>query len=267
MTLYPSYRLLALSTLLFLPSIPLAAETGEQAVETKPKAQAHSHRGPKKLILSNAQGAKVTLWKPDLTTQVIEPEHGVFTLPKTGMDNYHAIVAEKDWGDAKEAVIRYEYTFGRPSKRSPSELAAAIKTEFEIVPDPIPREHYRYHADQTWGFILRLHGEPAANLAVVFESENGTRLESQTDKTGRVTFHLPDDFPDVVEGERDRRSSAFAIMAETTDDGIEYQTMLTSDYSMSPSHWQSSELGLLVASIGLITGGLIGRVRQGDKKQ
>jgi hypothetical protein len=266
MTRYQICRLLALSTLLSLPSIPQAAETGEQAVEAKPKAQAHSHRGPKKLMLSNAQGAKVTLWKPDLTTQLLEPEHGAFTLPKTGMDNYHAIVAEKDWGGVKEAVIRYEYTFGPPSKRSPSELAAAVKTEFEIVPDPIPREHYRYHADQTWGFILRLHGDPVAKIPVIFESENGSRLEATSDQSGRVSFHIPDDFPDIVEGERDRRSAAFAITAETSDDGIEYQTMLTSDYRMTPSHWKSTELGLLVAGIGLITGGLIGRVRKEDKK-
>jgi hypothetical protein len=266
MTRYPICRILALSALLSLPAIPLAAETDSEPAQAKPKKQAHGHRGPKKLMLTNAQGAKVTLWKPDLTTQLLEPEHGAFTLPKTGMDNYHAIVAEKDWGDVKEAVIRYEYTFGPPSKRSPSELAAAVKTEFEIVPDPIPREHYRYHADQTWGFILRLHGEPVPNLAVALESENGTRLASQTDQNGRVTFHLPDDFADIVEGERDRRSTPFAIMAETSDNGVGYQTMLTSEYRMTPSHWQSTELGLMMAGIGLITGGLIGRVRKEGKK-
>ncbi|MCU7844917.1 MAG: hypothetical protein KZQ93_13890 [Candidatus Thiodiazotropha sp. (ex Monitilora ramsayi)] len=259
--------ILAVSMLLTLPVALGAVETGTQASEPQPQAH-NNHRGPKQLVLENGLGAKVTLWKPDLTTQPVTPEHGMFTMPKTGMDNYHAVIAERDWGNLKETVIRYEYQFGKPSKRSPSELAGTVKTDFEIIPDPIPREHYRYHSNETWGFLLRLHGEPAQNIPVSFESENGSQMKSVTDERGYVSFRLPDDFPDIVPGERDRRSAGFTITAETENAGITYQTMLTADYRVAPEHWQSTQLGLLVAGIGLITGGLIGRVKlQGGKKK
>jgi len=228
--------------------------------EGKPAQSQHgNHRGPRQLMLENADGALITLWKPDLTTQRLELSHGAVTLAGTGMDNYHAVIAEQDWGDSKEAVIRYEYLFGRPSQHSPSELAGAVKTDLEIVPAPIPREHFRYFSGERWGFQVRLFGKPAANLPLTLETANGTRLEAVTDADGYARFMLPDDFPDVVTGERDRRSAEFAVSGGTTNGGKSYQTRLTATYHLSPSHWQSSPLGWAVVGIGFVAGGLLGR--------
>lgn len=260
-------RYLPLATILLL-AMPAAQSAGKPAGGPENQTQTHSHRGPKKLMLENGEGASVTLWKPDLTTQPLTFEQGGFTLPKTGMDNYHAVVAEKDWGDSKESVIRYEYRFGRPSEHSPSELARAVKTALEIVPDPIPREHYRYHSDQTWGFKLRLHGLPAGGIPLTLQTANGTHLEAVSDTSGRVKFHLPDDFPDVLPGKRDNRSATFTISAGMRGAGIDYQTTLSADYHINPSHWQSSRLGLLVAGLGFVAGGLLGRTNdQGGQKR
>jgi hypothetical protein len=213
-------------------------------------------------MLENAQGASITLWKPDLTTQPLNLSQGGITLPKTGMDNYHAVVAEKDWGNSKETVIRYEYLFGRPSKHSPSELAGAVKTDLEIVPAPIPREHFRYLANQSWGFQLRLKGQPKAQTRLTLETANGTRLETVTDDNGYAVFRLPDDFPDIVPGKRDERSAEFSVSAKAEDAGITYETLLNASYRMDPAHWQSKSLGWLVVGIGFIAGGLIGRQRR-----
>ena len=257
--------------ILSLASIPATtlAEEAKVVAEEKPQQQTgHSgHRGPKQLMLENAQGAEITLWKPDLTTEQLQPHHGAVTMPKTGMDNYHVLVVEKDWGDSKETLIRYEYMFGRPSKRSPSELTGAHKTDFEIVPAPVPREHYRYHSDQQWGFQVRLHDRPVEGQTLRLETEHGSSLEGVTDKNGYVSFHLPDDFPDIVPGERDRRSAEFIVTASNDTTGTAYETTLSASYRVNPSHWQSAPMGWAVVGLGFVAGGLLGRKkRQGGKK-
>ncbi|MET0071801.1 MAG: hypothetical protein ABW096_17315 [Candidatus Thiodiazotropha sp.] len=231
--------------------------------ENPPPEPTHNHRGEgKRIILENGHDATITLWKPDLSTEPLPFEHGGVTLPNTGMDNYHAILAEKDWGDHKEVVIRYEYRHGPPSKQSPSILAAKQKTEFEIVPDPIPREHYRYHSRQDWGFLLRFQGQPVGGHQVELQTANGSHLTATTDATGRVVFRIPDDFPGLVEGERDRRMGDFAVSSEYLQGDRRYTTQLSADYRVSPVHWQSTRLGLLVVGIGFIAGGFIGRVKR-----
>ena len=255
---YPRLVLIAWA-LLSMTSPGSAAEPAVDSPEAKKPQPAHSHRGPKTLALENAEGATITLWKPDLTTQPLHMEHGGIEIPRTGMDNYHAVVVEKDWGDSRETVIRYEYLFGRPSQHSPSKLAGAVKTDLEIVPAPIPREHLHYLSDQRWGFLVRFKGLPKAQIPLTLETANGTRLETVTDPQGYAVFRLPDDFPNIVSGKRDRRTAEFAVSATAEASGIAYETRLTASYRVNPSHWQSMPLGWLVVGIGFIAGGFIGR--------
>jgi len=241
-----------------------AGTSGQETQAAKPKQSQHMQhrRGPKRYALAGAEGATITLWKPDLTKIPLEQKHlmhGTITLPPTGLDNYHAIVAEKDWGNVKESVIRYEYLRGKPSKNSPTILSNAQKSTFEIVPDPIPRGHYHYFTGQEWSFITRFRDEPVPNLPVVFETANGSRIETKSDANGRVTILIPTDFPNLVQGERDKRSSDFMLSADYQEFGISYQSMLSAEYRINRLNWRSVEWGFLVAGIGIIGGGLIGR--------
>ncbi|MEN8180623.1 MAG: hypothetical protein ABFS39_18655 [Pseudomonadota bacterium] len=263
----PGLLLMSLATVFPGSGVAAEPESDEQAQKQAPPAAQHQHRrGPKKLLLENADGASITYWKPDLTTQPLEASHGHITLPSSGMDNYHAVVVEKDWGDSVEALIRYEYLRGKPSHRSPAELAGAQKTRFEIVPDPIPREHYRYHSNQAWGFILRLDGQPVAETKVILQTGHGSLVEGVTDHAGLVSLLIPDDFPDIQAGERDERSADFRVKAETLADGIRYQTELSAEYRVNPAHWQSFGWGLTVAGLGFLVGGFIGRVGKRNNK-
>lgn len=226
-----------------------------------------SHRGAKKIALINAEGADVTLWKPDLTTLPLNADMmGILILPATGMSSYHAVVAEKDWGTIRESVIRYEYLSGKPSHQSPGKLVNAVKSDFEIVPDPLPREHYRYYAGHTWAFILRLKGEPLPDTGLDLETGNGTRLHGISDTAGRVSFRLPDDFTDTAPDKRDRRSAEFTVSAATEADNLRYETLLTARYHINPSHWQSTPLGLAAVGLGLLAGGLAGRGKRSGEK-
>ena len=237
------------------------AEPGQGSAQAGGQQQHQQHRrGPKQFMLANSEGAVIRVWKPDLTTLPLEVKHGSITLPRTGVDNYHALVVEKDWGYLKEALIRYEYMFGRPSGHSTSELTAAEKTEFEIVPDPVPREHQHYLSDQTWNFILRFKSTPAAGIPITLATSNGSRVEATSDSEGKVSLRIPDDFPDIQKGKRDERTAEFEVSAELTDAGVIYQTLLSAEYEVNPGHWQSFGLGVTITGIGMLAGLFIGRI-------
>lgn len=243
--------------------------TGEaRAPQGQDGHQGHGRRGGAMLVLSNADGAKVTLWKPDLTRQTLDlGMMGHLALPRTGMDNYHAVVAERDWGNLKETFIRYVYTFGKPSGHSPAELAAAVKTELEVVPDPIPREHYRYMAAYTWSFLVRYQGQPLANSQVQLTTSQGSRLEALTDAAGRVTFRLPDDLPEVEAGRENNPPAELNVTASHREGDREFVTVLTAPYHADPSHWQSFPTGVAIAGAGFLVGGLVGFRRRHDNKK
>lgn len=205
-------------------------------------------------MIAGSEGAEIRLWRPDLRTLPLKVEHGSITIPKTGMDNYHAIVAEKDWGNLRETVIRYEYLRGKPSERSPSELTAAEKATFEIVPEPLPREHQHFFGGTSWTFLIRFKGRPLGARGAILETSNGSRLEAVSSPGGRVTFTLPDDFAGIVPGERDPRAAEFQVTAEHRADGIVYQTMLSAEYRVSPAHWRSTPMGLGVMALGFLVG-------------
>ncbi|RCX24724.1 hypothetical protein DFQ59_1169 [Thioalbus denitrificans] len=242
-----------------------AAETGQ-----KPAGGHAGHGGgrrAKMLMLANADGARITYWKPDLTRMELSAEHGHLTLPPTGMDNYHALVVEQDWGPEKDTLIRYEYSFGKPSGHSPAELTAAVKTELEVVPDPIPREHYRYMAADRWSFLVRYQGQPLAGTPVLLATSQGSRLEAVTDAAGRVTFRLPDDFPEVEAGRENNTPAELSVTASHREDGLEFVTVLTAPYHADPAHWQSFPTGVAIAGAGFLVGGLVGFRRRHDNKK
>ncbi|MCP3668836.1 MAG: hypothetical protein GY814_00045 [Gammaproteobacteria bacterium] len=257
------------ATVIAAPDPGKAVTSNQPAKASAPAKQTQQHqRRPKQLTLDNAEGATIKLWKPDLTTIPLEQrhlKHGSITLPRTGMDNYHAIVAEKDWGNSKEAVIRYEYLRGRPSKHSPTILSATQKTTFEVVPAPIPRGHYHYYSNQEWSFQTRFKQHPIPNLPVVMETTNGSRVETISDNNGMVTIRIPDDFPNIIPGERDRRSADFSVSAKYQDNGITYNTMLSAEYRVDQAHWKSLSWGFAVAGLGMIAGGFIGRTRKKNR--
>ena len=256
---------LLVALLLVVPEA--VAQTG---ADSRPGAKAaaggmqHNRRGPKRFMLANAEGAAARMWKPDLTSVALKIEQGSVTLPPTGVDNYHALVVERDWGDSRETLIRYQYMHGKPSGHSTRELTAAEKAAFEIVPSPVPREHQHYRSDQRWAFLLRLNGAAAVGVPVVLETSHGTFVEGVSDGDGMVHLRIPDDFPDPIEGERDRRSAEFTVSAETVANGITYQTALSAEYRLNQAHWQSFGMGFAVMGVGMLAGIVVGRVGAGE---
>ena len=255
--------------LLIMSGMAVTVSAAEEASKEsqQPPAQHRHGRGPKMLEMGIPDGATVTVWQPDLVTRQLDAQHGHVVIPKSGMDNYHAVVAEKDTGEVKQAIIRYEYQRGKPSGHSTRELTAVQKTDFEIVPDPVPREHRDYQSGETWSFILRFKGNPVSDIPVTLKTAYGNTVSGTSDKSGKVALQIPDDFPDIQPGERDERSALFDVTAEYETAGVTYKTRLNSEYQVNPAHWQSLMLGIVVAGFGMAAGGFIGRVgRKKNKK-
>lgn len=222
-------------------------------------------RGPKQFSLANSAGARATLWKPDLGRIPLAIDNGILTLKGTGVDNYHALVIEQDWGYLVESIISYHYMRGKPSGRSTTELTAARKTRLEIVPQPVPREHHQYETGERWGFQVRFDGRPMAAQTLTLETAHGTTLTGISDAEGRIDFTFPDDFPSLIRGERNRTLAAFTLSTRHLAEGTEYISHLQGEYRPNPRHWRSLGLGVAVAGIGFAAGGLLtgfGRARR-----
>ncbi len=222
----------------------------------------HGRRAGKRVLLGDTDGAKVTFWQPDLETRTLTPRDQAVTLPRTGIAAYYAVVAEWDRPAGKQALIRYAYMNGRPTDQSPKELLTATKTDLEIIPDPLPREHYRYHASERWGFRVHFRGEPVADAAVLLSTEHGSELEARSDAVGRVSFVLPDDFPEVRPGRRANPSAEMTLRVDHAADAQRYATRLSAAYHADPGHWRSTPWGAGVAAFGLLAG-LVGGLRIG----
>lgn len=237
-----------------------------QPAPTEP-GKGHSPMAPKGFVLSEAADQAV-LWKPDLAKLDLQAQQGTYRLRPTGMDNYHALVAERR-PDATtlEAAIRFVYLRGKPSGNSPSLLTTAVKTPLDIVPAPLPREHRHYQANHDAVFVLRFKGKPLANAPVALSTANGSHLQLVTDRIGALRFTLPDDFPETKDGRENNRPAEFVLQAETERDGRTYRTSLSGQYHVDPAHWQSFELGMMVLGAGFVSGLVMNRRKPGVKPE
>ncbi|MEW6691507.1 MAG: hypothetical protein AB1340_01565 [Pseudomonadota bacterium] len=202
------------------------------------------------------EGVQARMIAPDLSVHSLEARGVAFPMPRTGMDYYHALVASRAGEWRVETAIRYVPLGGRPSGHSPAEVVALPKARLEIVPDPLPREHWRYQGDQAARFALRFDGQPLAGRAMRLTSAKGSELVVQTDARGRAEIVVPDDL-DPAAGQR--QAGEMTLVAEHRDgQGVLHVTTLSAAYAPSPAHWKSLPLGAFMGVAGLV-GGLAAR--------
>ncbi len=226
------------------------------------KGHQHNRNAAKSFILTGAENSQVKLFAPDLDMSAIALNDAVISFKPTGKDNYHALVAQRQYTDAggrinNESAMRYVYMHGKPTGHSPSDLTALEKTRLEIVPDPLPREHWRYKAGDTFHFIVRFDGKPLSNLRVSLSTSNGSILNSTTNLHGKISFKLPDDFPDTQPGRSQNESGELLLHAEWIEHNQIYASWLSADYHVDPSHWQDTNLGAWVATGGFMFGAFV----------
>ncbi len=219
------------------------------------------------LYLQDAAGATAALWPPTVQPRPLAlAADGKAALRPDGINNYRALAAVRRDSTLVESALRYQFSAGgKPSGHSPAELTAAQKLPLEIVPDPLPREHWRYTGGRQAVFRLRFDGAPLADSWVGLETSNGSRLQARSDAAGRVAFTLPDDFSQVQPGRNNNRPAEFTVRSGAVADGVLYRTNLSAAYYVNPSHWQSGGQALLVTGLGFLAG--LGLVRLGGGRK
>lgn len=214
----------------------------------------HGHGGGQGYYLSDSDGAHVQLWLPTLERREVTVSDGRAVLRPSGVDYYHALVAVRETGSIHEGAIRYIAMRGKLSGVSPARLLAEQKLPLEIVPDPLPREHWRYLTGRVAVFSVRFEGRPLAGQTVGLETGNGTRLFANTDTRGHVAFPLPEDFTDVTAGRRGNSPGEFVLRTSYEHKEKRYRSSLSATYYVNPGHWQSVNAGLLGGTAGFGVG-------------
>jgi hypothetical protein len=236
----------------------------QQQEELKHQQMGHAQHGgnrEKAYYLRDGEKAQVSYYSPDLSQQTLNAENNSdkYVLPKTGMDNYHALIAQRSTEKIHESALRYPYMRGKPSGESPKKVIRSHKLPLEIVPDPMVREHWRFYSQNTHRFQILFNEKPLSNSWVILKTSNDSTIELASDQDGFVEFTLPDDFSDIKPGRRANKPAEFMLRTAHVDGDKTYTTNFTESYSVNPSHWNSNLGGVITLSLGFLSGIVIMR--------
>ncbi|MFH2133825.1 MAG: DUF4198 domain-containing protein [Pseudomonadota bacterium] len=186
----------------------------------------------------------------------LDIDMGGAPLDKPATGGFQLLTAREVQGDSVRVASTVHY-FGERGGKNPTAMFDQVKHELEIVPQPYPREHSRYRANEEWQFAVRFKGQPLAGQKVVLETSNGSRAEYMTDELGVVKVKLPQDFK-VEDGQSKgeshgrRRGADFALAASHTDGGQQYLTAFNSSYGEEAYANRSLVMGLGFMLVGML---------------
>ncbi len=192
-------------------------------------------------------------------------------LDKPSAGGFHWLAAREEQAD-KVRVASAVHFFSERGGQNPTALFMRQKHELELIPQPYPREHSRYRANEDWKFLVRFNGKPLTNQKVLVETANGTKIDLVSNARGVVVVRIPDDFKKVVRqnaaGTHDhgRLSSDFVLATEHAEGGKTYLTAFNAGYGADAFDQRSLAMGLGFTLLGMI--GAVPLLRQRkDKKQ
>lgn len=172
---------------------------------------------------------------------------GGFRLSAGKVGNYHWVQATEasQVGVVTASTAHY---FANPGP-APTAMLQQPKAALEIVPQPLPREHWRYRAGETWAFLVRFNGQPLADTGVRMETSGGTERIFRTDSRGLVRVAFPDDVAEAPQqgGHNHGRGgqNRFVLAVGHTDAaGRYYLTAFNHTYGAAAGAGRSMAAGL-----------------------
>ena len=185
--------------------------------------------------------------------------------PESG--NYHWLSARFET-PAHVAVASTVWYFVNPGP-APVDLLRRPKSELEIVPDPLPREHGSYRESEKWRFVVRANGQPLAGQVVRLETELGTRTNFITDADGVATVLFPRDFAPDADGEggHGRPKAGFVLSTERQDGERHYVTAFNYTYGPDGERGRSLGWGAAFGLAGMLAAAPLLRRRRHGKEQ
>lgn len=208
-------------------------------------------------------------------------EHGRRVLPlemagaqldKPATGGFHWLSAREERG-GEVWVASTVYNYGERGAKDPTAMFMKQKNELEIIPQPHPREHARYRADEEWKFLVRFNGQPLAGQKVYLETSNGSMAEFVSDAAGVIRMRLPDDFKAEEEmpaagghNHGMRRGADFVLAAEHAGEGKNYLTAFNSSYGPNAFDQRNLGLGLGFMLLGMLGATPLLRNRKTEQK-
>ncbi|TCS73247.1 hypothetical protein EDC61_10215 [Sulfuritortus calidifontis] len=148
-------------------------------------------RGQAPYCLANLHADTVAVHAGAGSPWTVPVAQGGFAVATRKAGNYHwlQVRQETQQGIVSASTVHY---FANPGP-APTAMLLGPKAELEIVPQPLPREHWRYRAGETWAFLVRFKGRPLAGAKLRLETSGGTRQVFSADGRGVVRVTFPDD--------------------------------------------------------------------------
>lgn len=191
-------------------------------------------------------------------------------LGKPAAGGFHWLAAREEQGGQVKVASTVHF-FSERGGQNPTALFMQQKHELEIIPQPYPREHSRYRANEDWKFLVRFNGKPLVDQWVRLETQNGTKADWVSDAQGVVTVSIPDDFKTETRQkaagghEHGRRSADFVLAVEHAEGGKNYLTAFNGSYGADAFDQRSLAMGLGFTLLGMI--GAAPLLRRKDAKQ
>lgn len=196
-----------------------------------------------------APAGDVSGWRQQLAmshaSAVVQP-------PVRDKGNYHWLSAREETPDSVRVATSTHY-FSNPGP-SPAELLLARKSELEIVPNPLPREHAAYRESEKWDFLVRFNGQALASREVVMETESGSRIRFVTNSVGIARVLFPRDIQAAGEasGGHRPRPANFVLSVEHEAGAKKYLTAFNYVYRKEPERDSSLNAGLGFLVLGML---------------
>ena len=192
-------------------------------------------------------------------------------LDKPSAGGFHMLTAREEQAAAVR-VASTVYYFGERGAQNPTVMFMQQKNELEIIPQPFPREHARYRANEDWKFLVRFNSKPLALQKVSVETSNGSKSELLTDAAGVLSLHVPDDFKPEEENKQTgghnhggRSGAELVLTTEYADGGKSYLTAFNSSYGPNALDQRSLVMGLGFTLLGMLGAVPLLRQRKTEK--
>jgi hypothetical protein len=228
-----------------------------------------------KLAVKNLQPAELEVFASEgpadrLRRQVpVTPEGTQIEAVTPKIGNYHWVSAREE-AEGKVTVASTAYQFGNPGA-APAALLRKQKSELEIIPQPLPREHGSYRESDKWKFLLRFNGQPLANKELKMETEFGTRPAFTSDAKGLVTVLFPLDFKPADPARAHvqhmgPRKGKFVLAVEHDEGGKHYLTAFNYAYAPDAITGKSMMAGAGFGVFGMLLAVPLLRRKKADNK-
>jgi hypothetical protein len=225
----------------------------------------------------NIVAASIDAWSNNLKDESahrqLTIQMGGAMLDKTVNGGFHWLSAREEQGDSV-LVASTVYYNGERCAKNPTAMFMQQKHELEIIPQPFPREHSRYRANEDWKFLVRFNGQPLSAQTVQMETSNGSIAEFISDEQGMVNVHVPDDFK-VEEEMKDgashnhgmRRGADFVLETEYAAGDKTYLTAFNTGYGPNAYDQRSLAMGVGFTLLGMLGAVPLLRKRRTEQKK